>query len=233
MALTPKLEVPCRGTITELSGESGTLQTAAGPVRFGVTACSGFTPTVGLEVWLIDFRQLPIVGPRATLINLTGASESASIEDVKRDRERARAAENADVRIDDAAAWLASHPDQYGADCFVEPGSALTMVTELLAAGTVQIALVAYARDRSTPNRMEIELPSDPERRRSVFAILAREWERHNEDFSASPDGRAEPEEITREEALAMGHPEAEGELRHDVGAPLDAGQSIMTLWWD
>jgi hypothetical protein len=30
-----------------------------------------------------------------------------------------------------------------------------------------------------------------------------------------------------------MGHPEAEGELAHDVGAPVDAGQTILTLWWD
>ena len=235
MALRTKLEVPCRGKITELSGESGTIETAAGPVRFGIAACSGFVPAVGLEVSLMAFKELPIVGARATLVNLTGAAESVSIEDrVRRDRERALAADAADWRIDDAAEWLASHPDQYAADRFGEPGSALAMVSELLAAGAVHVALLGTgSRNRNAPSSMEVELPSDPGGRKSVFAVFEREWERCNEDFSASPDGRNEPQEITREQALAMGHPEAEGELAHDVGAPIDAGQTIMTLWWD
>jgi hypothetical protein len=230
-----KLEVPCRGRVTELSGESGTIETSGGPVRFGVAACSGFTPTVGLEVWVMALRELPIVGARATLVNLTGEADSESIEDrVRRDRARALAANLVDWRIDDAAQWLAEHPDEYAADRFSEPGSALAMMSELRAAGVVRVALVGSGpRDRNAPNSMELELPFARSARASIFAILEREWERCNEDFSASPDGRKDPQEITREEAVAMGHPEAEGELAHDVGAPVDAGQTILTLWWD
>jgi hypothetical protein len=221
--------------ITEFSGESGTIVTSAGPVRFGIAACSGFVPAVGLDVSLMAFKELPIVGARATLVNLTGAAEPVSIDDrVRRDRERALAADAADWRIDDAASWLARHPDQYAADRFGEPGVALAMVQELLAAGAVHVALLGTgSRDRSAPNSMEIERPSDHGGRRRVFAVFEREWERYHEDFSASPDGRNEPQEITREQALAMGHPEAEGELVHDAGVPIDAGQTIMTLWWD
>jgi len=218
MTRPAKLEVPCLGTIAELSGESGTIATAAGPVRFGIAACSGFVPAVGLEVLLLAFNELPIVGARATLVTLPGAVEAAS----------------ADGRIDDAAKWLASHPDLYAAERFAEPGSALAMVHELLAAGAVRVALLGTGlRDGTMPNSMEIELPADHVARRRLFAVFEREWERCNEDFSASPDGRNEPQEITREQALAMGHPEAEGELAYDVGAPIDAGQTIMTLWWD
>jgi hypothetical protein len=190
---------------------------------------------VGLEVWIMALRELPIVGARATLVNLTGQTDSEAIEDrVRRDIERAQAAELVDWRIDDAAQWLTDHPDQYAADRFGEPGSALAMVRELRAAGAVSVALVGSGpRERNAPNSMQLELPFERSARESIFAILAREWERYNEDFSASPDGRREPEEISREEAVAMGHPEAEGELTYDVGAPVDAGQAILTLWWD
>jgi hypothetical protein len=106
----------------------------------------------------------------------------------------------------DAAEWLASHPDQYAADRFGAPGSALAMVNELLAAGAVHVALLGTgARNRNGPSSMEVELPADPGGRKS--AVFEREWERYNEDFSASPDGRDEPQEITREQALVMGHP--------------------------
>jgi hypothetical protein len=80
---------------------------------------------------------------------------------------------------------------------------------------------------------MEIELPRDARVREAIFARLTREWESYGEGFGADPDGRSEPREITRGEALAMGRPEAEGELVQDVGPPLDAGQAVMALWWD
>ncbi len=235
MAFAETLEVPCRGAITELSGQSGTIETSAGLVRFGVTACSGFVPTVGQQVWIMAVRELPILGLRATLVNLTGDAESESVDDrVRAAHERVMAAEQQEWRIDDAAGWLAEHPQGYAADRFAEDGSALAMVNELLAAGAVRVVLVGTGpRDRNAPNAMELQLPVDGSARQALFAIFEREWELCNEDFGATPDGRAEPVEITREQAIAMGHPEAEGELAHDVGEPIDRGQTTMSLWWD
>ncbi len=235
MVPVEKIEVPCRGTITELGGESGTIETSAGPVRFGIKACSGFVPAVGQVVWVLAVRQLPIIGPRATLVNLTGEADLESIEErVRRDLDRALAAERVTWRIDDAAAWLADQPDGYGSDRFAERDSALAMVRELLAAGALRVSLVGSGpRDRNAPNEIEIELPIERSARQAIFAIFAREWEAYDQDFSATPDGRSAPVAITREEAIAMGHPEAEGELSHDVGEPIDIGQTTRTLWWD
>ncbi len=136
-----------------------------------------------------------------------------------------------DTRIDDAAAHLRAHPDTFFADRFGMPGSALAMVERLEQLGARRVSLLAQRGGR--PNMMEVELPTEPGPRRALFDLLAGEWERCNEDFAADPDGRAAPTTITREQAEAMGHPEAEGELAYDVGEPLDDGQSVITLWWD
>lgn len=70
--------LPCQGRIVEFAEDSGTIQTEHGTrVRFGRTSCSGFEPRVGHEVWVMATRMMPVVGERATLVNLTGAVEAS------------------------------------------------------------------------------------------------------------------------------------------------------------
>jgi hypothetical protein len=234
MRQQPDAELPCRGKITELTGESGTIETSAGFIRFGVTACSAFTPSVGLDVWVISVKYLPIVGPRATLVNLTGTSDYESVEDrVRRDRERAWAAESAEFRLDDASMWLTAHPDRFAADRFSSAGSALAMVEELLGAGALRVALLGTGTDRTRPSSMEVEMPPDHDARAAIFTILGREWSDCGEDFAATPDGRPEPRELTPEQAAEMGVPYEAGALVGEEGPPVDAGQTVLTLWWD
>lgn len=87
-------QTPCRGKIIEFEDESGTIVTDSGTkVRFGRTSCSGFNPSVGLDVWVMALRTYPVIGERATLVNLTGHAESADPE--QRARERSEAMERA------------------------------------------------------------------------------------------------------------------------------------------
>jgi hypothetical protein len=63
-----------------------------------------------------------------------------------------------------------------------------------------------------------------------VFAIYNREVDTFGEEFGGE---ESTGHEITREEALAMGHPEAEGEWCVDDLHLTDTGQATITFWWD
>lgn len=115
------------------------------------------------------------------------------------------------------------------ADRFADAGSASEFARTLAAHGA-RIAL--GGRGESDPFLMEVELPTDPEPRARVFASLAREAETYRGDFGVDPDGRG-GREITREEALALGDPSAEGAWVEAEGPPRDVGQPSVTLWWD
>jgi hypothetical protein len=87
-------KLPCKGVIQHYSEELGTIVTEHQTVvRFGRTSCSGFEPRIGLEVWLMATRMVPIVGERATLVNLTGEVEAA--DPSERARQQAAAKEQA------------------------------------------------------------------------------------------------------------------------------------------
>lgn len=128
----------------------------------------------------------------------------------------------------EAGSWLAIHQDGFTADRFSSPGSALAFVERLYAAGVVRVALY---NDDSGPsmNFMRVTLPTNPEQRAAIFAICNKEIEDHGENFSTE----REYEIISKEQAEAMGVPEAEGEEAL-VDEPIkDKGQTFMTLWWD
>lgn len=85
--MTATTTLPCRGRITEFAEDSGTIQSEHGTrLRFGRTSCSGFEPQVGLDVWVLATRVMPVVGERATLVNLTGAVEAADPAERARQR---------------------------------------------------------------------------------------------------------------------------------------------------
>jgi hypothetical protein len=85
--MTATTTLPCRGRITEFAEDSGTIQSEHGTrLRFGRTSCSGFEPQVGLDVWVMATRVMPVVGERATLVNLTGAVEAADPAERARQR---------------------------------------------------------------------------------------------------------------------------------------------------
>ena len=68
---------PRRGRIVEFAEDSGWIQADLTRIRFGRTSCSGFEPEVGLEVFVMATKIMPVVGERATLVNLTGVAEAA------------------------------------------------------------------------------------------------------------------------------------------------------------
>ncbi|MBA2540022.1 MAG: hypothetical protein H0V17_10345, partial [Deltaproteobacteria bacterium] len=71
----------------EFAEDSGIIQTDQGTrVGFGRTSCSGFEPRVDLDVWVMATRVMPVVGERATLVNLTGATEDADPTERARQR---------------------------------------------------------------------------------------------------------------------------------------------------
>ncbi len=79
--------LPCRGRIIEFTEDSGTILTEHETrVRFGRTSCSGFDPRVDLDVWVMATRMMSVVGERATLVNLTGVTESADPAERARQR---------------------------------------------------------------------------------------------------------------------------------------------------
>lgn len=67
---------PRRGRIVEYTEESGAILTADGVrVRFGRSSCQDFEPAIGLDVWVVATKVLPVVGERATLVNLSGSAD--------------------------------------------------------------------------------------------------------------------------------------------------------------
>lgn len=79
-------------------------------------------------------------------------------------------------------------------------------------------------------NTLVATLPESPEARAAVIAMYNAEFDRFDEDFGGE-DGRGHA--MTREEAIELGHPEAEGEWVVDDFHVEDTGQSTITFWWD
>lgn len=219
--------------IVDFADENGTITLESGErVRFGKSSCSGLVPTVGQSVWVMALKQLPVVGLRATLVNRTGEAEPEDAETrtlLAIDRRLAAAEEP--WRIDAALPWLRKHPRGFGAQRFAEAGSALVFAEELRSRGASSVALGGVGRGK-TPTSMEVALPPDPAARARLFELVEREWRERGEDFSCDPSGRG-GSALTREEAIAMQDPSAEGEWAVEDGAPCDAGQDAVTLWWD
>ncbi len=91
---TPATATPCRGRIVEFGVDSGTIETEHGTtVRFGKSSCSGLTPKIGLDVWVMALRRYPLIGERATLVNLTGEQEPSDTAERGRLRYEQRQAE--------------------------------------------------------------------------------------------------------------------------------------------
>lgn len=105
------MPTPCRGRIVEFADDLGIIETEHGSrVRMGRSSCSGFEPRVGLDVWLMATRYVPMVGERATLVNLTGVTESA--DPTERARQRRETEERAlqakwDAKVRDKASLRA------------------------------------------------------------------------------------------------------------------------------
>jgi hypothetical protein len=81
---TPK--TPCRATVRSLASmeHTGEVLTEDGVhVRFGLSACKGFQPQVGMKVWLIALGPYPLGGYKATVINTTGKIEDTALADAK------------------------------------------------------------------------------------------------------------------------------------------------------
>lgn len=90
---------PCRGRIATYEPVEGlgTIETDAGTtVRFGSRSCSGFSPKIGAEVWVMATREFPVIGERATLVNLTGAMESTDVSERAKLRTQAKEQEQAE-----------------------------------------------------------------------------------------------------------------------------------------
>jgi hypothetical protein len=73
-----ELDTPWKATITEFNAldEVGRMQAANGvEVRFGRCACQGFSPSVGLDVFVTAIGDHPRGGKRALKVRLTPTSE--------------------------------------------------------------------------------------------------------------------------------------------------------------
>lgn len=122
---------------------------------------------------------------------------------------------------EEARAWIA-RGGELGSDGFANRHNASAFVESLYAAGALLVAI--------EKNMIVATLPSDVDARARVIAIYNREVDEFGEEFG----GEEGPgHEMTRAEAEAIGHPEAEGEW---VGEDLhisDTGQTRIRFWWD
>jgi hypothetical protein len=128
----------------------------------------------------------------------------------------------------EARQWLTDHPDGFFADRFADDESALHFVERLYAAGAPRVDV--YSDDRGPyMTLMRVSLPTDPQSRGRLFAICNQEIDEYARDFETE----REYEVITKEQAKAMGHPEAEGETALVDEPVKDKGQTYFTFWWD
>lgn len=122
----------------------------------------------------------------------------------------------------EARAWLERGGEPFGGDGFVSHHDFVTFVAELYGAGAVLVEVVKHT--------LVATLPQAPEARARVIAIYNREVDRFDEEFGGEePQGH----EMSRDEAIAMGHPEAEGEWVLEDLHVTDRGQTTITFWWD
>jgi hypothetical protein len=123
--------------------------------------------------------------------------------------------------ISEARAWIAGS-GTFGGDGFVNTHNASAFVEELYAAGATLVEVHA--------DSLVATLPRDAAARARVIAIYNREVDTFGEEFGGE---ELKGHEITREEAIAMGHPEAEGEWCVDDLHVTDSGQTTIKFWWD
>jgi hypothetical protein len=110
----------------------------------------------------------------------------------------------------------------FGGDAFIAHHDAAGFVDALYAAGALRVEVRDHA--------LVATLPAEPEARSRLFAMYNAEVDRCGEEFGGEDSGG---HEMTRDEALALGDPNAEGEW---VGGDLhatDSGQQTLTFWWD
>lgn len=121
----------------------------------------------------------------------------------------------------EARAWIA-RGGTFGGDCFVSHHDALTFVDMLYAAG----APLVEVRDGT----LVATLPDDPGARSRLFAVYNADVDRFGEEFGGEETAG---HVMTLDEAIAIGHPDAEGEWVADDLHVTDTGQSALTFWWD
>lgn len=118
-------------------------------------------------------------------------------------------------------AWIA-RGETLGGDGFVRHHEALAFVDALYAAGSPLVEV--------RESRLVATLPDDPGARSRLVAMYNAEVDRCGEEFGGEETaGHA----MTHDEAVAIGHPDAEGEWVTDDLHVSDMGQSTLTFWWD
>jgi hypothetical protein len=102
---------------------------------------------------------------------------------------------------------------------------ASAFVDALYAAGASLVEI-----HRGVDDTLVATLPADPEARARVIGIYNSEVDRFGEEFGNewSPG-----HEMTRDEAIEIGDPGAEGQWIVDDVHITDTGQSTITFWWD
>lgn len=101
-----ELDIPWKVTITTFSepDQVGRMRAANGTeLRFGRTACQGFSPTVGLEVFVTTVGDHPLGGKRALKVRSTPTAEGEvrAAADLQAAQATARAAEAAAKRLEE------------------------------------------------------------------------------------------------------------------------------------
>lgn len=84
------MRLPCNARVVafERADGVGLLELDTGEqVRFGVSACIGFTPDVGISCWLVEAQESPTgLGVRAKVVNLSGAVEPSRLAPIQASR---------------------------------------------------------------------------------------------------------------------------------------------------
>jgi hypothetical protein len=128
----------------------------------------------------------------------------------------------------EARRWLTDHPDGFFADRFADGGSALQFVERLYAAGASRVDV--YSDDNGPyMTFMRVTLPTDLAGRARLFAICNQESDDYGENFETE----REYDVISKEQAAALGRPEAEGSTALIAEPVKDQGQTYLTFWWD
>lgn len=121
----------------------------------------------------------------------------------------------------EARSWIA-RGGTFGGDCFVNHHEATSFVDALYAAG----ATLVEVRDHT----LVVTLPDDRDARSRLFAMYNAEVDRFGEEFGGEETAG---HEMTREEAVSIGVPDAEGEWVVDDLHVTENGQQTLSFWWD
>lgn len=110
----------------------------------------------------------------------------------------------------------------FGGDGFVNHHNASSFVNELYSAGATLVEV--------NDDTLVATLPTDAAARARIIGIYNREIDEFGEEFGGED---TQGHEIARDEAIAMGHPEAEGEWVVEDFHIVDTGQEKIRFWWD